>query len=116
MSRLREEQTRQTTGSLMSSIYVAPLSSTRGCFHTSIGKRHHHQRLHQVHQSLCVVGHLVQREPRVQVDHHVLEAAECGVVELLHLGHRRGQPLVVALLLGGQAPVGEPLQVGELSG
>ena len=37
-TRCFEGQHAQTTGSLMSWMYAAPLSSTRGCFHTSIGK------------------------------------------------------------------------------
>src|SRR4029079_4698762 len=37
------------------------------------GEAHHDDRLHQVHQGLCVVGHLVPGELRVQVDHHIIQ-------------------------------------------
>src|SRR6478736_787044 len=80
------------------------------------GEAHHDDRLHQMHQGPCVVRHLVQGEARVQVDHHVLQATHPCVVEFLHLGHRGVQALGIALLLGRQAPVGEPFQVGELLG
>ena len=78
-------------------------------------KRHHDQRLHDVHEGPCVLGQVVQRE-LVAVGDHVVQAGERDVVERLHLGHRRGQPLGVALGFGGQVPIQIGLQVGEFSG
>ena len=91
---------------------AAPLSGTRGCFETLDGEGHHDQGLHQVHEAAGVVGQVVEVE-LVAVGDGVFEACEGGVVELLHVGHGRGEALGVALGFGGQGPVGVGLEVGR---
>ncbi len=96
------------------SAQAAPLSGTRGLFPDFDGEGDHDERLHQVHEGAGVVGQVVEVE-FVAVGDGVLDAAEGGVVELLHVGHGRGQALGVAFGFGGQDPVGVGLEVGEFS-
>src|ERR1700727_632486 len=50
-------------------------------------KRHHDQRLHNVHQRTCVLGQIVQWELVAVLD-YIVHAGKCDVVERLHFRHR----------------------------
>src|SRR6476620_1959084 len=115
--RLREEETAPLDHRLLDELDVSGAAVEHPWLLPDLDREaHHDDRLAQMHQCLCVLRHPLEREARIDVDHDVLEPCHASVVELLHLGHRRVQPLAVALLLGRQAPVGEPLQVGEFLG
>ena len=78
-------------------------------------ERRVHQRVAEPQQVGGVLREIVERQP-VEVRHGRLQTGEGGVVERLELVHGAGQPLGVPLGLGGEAPLGERLEIGELGG
>ncbi len=51
-----------------------------------------------------------------QYNHRVGQPRKGSVMEGLHIGHRRGEPVRVTLTFGGQIPLQKRLEVSEFSG
>ena len=78
-------------------------------------ERHVDQRVAELEEVAGVVGEVVEGE-LLEIRRGVLEAGEGGVVERLQLVHGAREALGVALAFGGEGPVGERFEVGELGG